>query len=155
MEPTNWALNAAQINHDIQLANEHLPTELQVPMYTQLGTTSPLEDPQTWQRPLVSQLTLLLLAKTCCQMDALREQVSPIELPACEHIFEGASSSDTMSETGSIPSNGPWAAMHGSGGHHGSRCEPCLALISISDWQNRDAAENAVAYSCCHAPELV
>mmetsp|Transcript_1706 Transcript_1706/g.4949 ORF Transcript_1706/g.4949 Transcript_1706/m.4949 type:complete len:1096 (+) Transcript_1706:257-3544(+) len=76
MEPTNWALNAAQINHDIQLANEHLPAEL---------------------------------------------QVSPIELPACEHIFEGASSSDTMSDTGSIPSNGPWAAMHGSGGHHGSR----------------------------------
>ena len=32
MEPTNWALNAAQINHDIRLANELLPSELQVPV---------------------------------------------------------------------------------------------------------------------------
>lgn len=64
MEPTNWALNAAQINHDIQLANEHLPAELQVPMYRQFGTTSPLEDLKRGAGHFVSRLTWLLLAKT-------------------------------------------------------------------------------------------
>ncbi len=31
MEPTDWAFNAAQINQDIGLANDHLPPDLQVP----------------------------------------------------------------------------------------------------------------------------
>ena len=37
MEPTDWAFNAAQINQDIGLANEHLPPDLQVPEYVKTG----------------------------------------------------------------------------------------------------------------------
>lgn len=51
MDSVDWAMNAAQINRDIRLANEHLPPGMQV-RNKQLGLATPADPYNTYRQLL-------------------------------------------------------------------------------------------------------
>lgn len=125
MDSVDWAMNAAQINRDIRLANEHLPPGMQVCSLSAsfccsssslLHQYSP-DEPPRWRRIVHHALS------PCSMVDAIPTvehvwrmwQVSAIELPACERPFAFSPEHDPSSPASdSVPANGPFAAMSGS-----------------------------------------
>jgi hypothetical protein len=125
MDSVDWAMNAAQINRDIRLANEHLPPGMQVRpnIYVvvvaqrAVCTSSPLMDTpdgSTHHAPHIIGMQHDH-CEPAVQCLAHIRQVSAIELPACERPFAFSPEHDPSSPASdSVPANGPFAAMSGS-----------------------------------------
>lgn len=124
MDSVDWAMNAAQINRDIRLANEHLPPGMQVrPLSAAFCSSSsmlhryPPDESPRWHRIIrrASSPCSMVDAVASVEFVARIRQVSAIELPACERPFAFSPEHDPSSPpSDSVPANGPFAAMSGS-----------------------------------------
>lgn len=129
MDSVDWAMNAAQINRDIRLANEHLPPGMQVhqprhsvawsfcsnrSMLHQYHPPDNLPESVSHFAPCIVAMQRGRCIASAAYVAHIR-QVSAIELPACERPFAFSPEHDPCSPASdSVPANGPFAAMSGS-----------------------------------------